>query len=501
MNFNLKWGLLAFAVLVLGVFGYRWAAGPRSAAIDSDLVIGMVLEPPGLDPTTGAAAAIGEITHLNIYEGLTRILETGETAPLLAERWTVSPDGLQWTFALKRGVKFHDGTDFDSADVKAAFERYGAADSLNKRKAVFANMTKIETPDAHTVRITLAQPNADFLFYLGENTAVITAPESHATNAQKPVGTGPYQFVNWVKGDRVELARAPTFRDADAIAFDAVTFKIINDAAAGVAALLAGDVDAFPIFPAYEAAAQLRADERFTVTAGTTEGETIVAVNNQRPQLNDVRVRRALMHAIDRQAVIAAATAGLGKPIGSHFPPHHPAYEDLTGLYPHDPERARALLAEAGAQDLRLSLKLPPPPYARQAGEVVAAQLRAVGVQVDIETMEFAQWLDVVFTNKNYDLTIISHVEPLDILVYANPNYYFGYDSEAFRIEWAKAQNAPSLEARYDALRAAQRLLAQDSVNLFLFQLPKVAVYRSDLTGFWTNAPIFVNDLAAVKRK
>lgn len=497
MKRTVIWGASAAAFILGGLFIWRGAM-PDAPTRDS-ITIGMVLEPPGLDPTTGAAAAIGEITHLNIFEGLVQIRENGETEPLLANSWTVSDDRLTWSFTLKTGIKFHDGTDFDSSDVKFSFERYGGEQSRNKRKAVFANIDRIETPAPDRITFRLKQPSADFLFYLGENTAVITAPESAETNTQKPVGTGPFAFVEWVKGDRVTLARAEIYREKDKIAMQRVTFKFINDAAAGVAALLAGDVDAFPIFPAYESVQQLQRDERFAVSVGTTEGETIVAVNNQRAPLNDIRVRRALMHGIDRKAVIDAATAGLGAPIGSHFPPHHPAYEDLTGQYPYDPAKAKALLAEAGVTDLTLSLKLPPPPYARRGGEVVAAQLAAIGIKVEIETMEFAQWLESVFQGKNYDLTIISHVEPLDIMVYANPNYYFGYDSADFRSIWSRAETARTQEERYAVLREAQRKLAEDSVNLYLFQLPKVAVYRKELSGFWQNAPIFANDLSGVR--
>src|SRR5690606_31417031 len=147
------------------------------------IVIGMALEPPGLDPTIAPAAAIGEITHYNIFEGLTRIQENGEVAPLLADSWMVSPDMKTFTFKLKSGVKFQDGTAFDSADVKYSFEKYAGEKSTNKRKAVFTNMAKIEAPDATTVVVTLKNPDPTLLFSLGENTAVITAPESSDTNA------------------------------------------------------------------------------------------------------------------------------------------------------------------------------------------------------------------------------------------------------------------------------------------------------------------------------
>lgn len=462
------------------------------------IVIGMPLEPPGLDPTVAPAAAIGEITHFNIFEGLVRILENGQVGPLLADSWTVSPDQKSFTFKLKTGVKFHDGTAFDAADVKYAFEKYAGEKSTNKRKAVFTNIEKIDTPDPATVTIALKSANPTFLFSLGENTAVITAPESSDGNATKPVGTGPYKFESWVKGDRAVLKAAETYRNPAAIKIKTATFRFITDPAAQVAALLAGDVDAIPIGVTGENVPQFEKDKRFKVQIGSTEGETILSTNNKRKPLDDVRVRRALAHAIDRQAIIDGVNSGYGKPIGSHFPPHDPAYVDLTGQYKHDPAKAKALLKEAGVDKLELTLRLPPPAYARRGGEIIAAQLAAVGITAKIENMEWAQWLDVVFKNKNYDLTIVSHVEPNDIVVYKNPEYYFQYDSAEFRDILTKAEATLDKAERTKLLQAAQRKLADDAVNGYLYNLPRIGIYKAGLKGFWTNAPIFANDLAAV---
>ena len=157
-------------------------------------------------------------------------------------------------------------------------------------------------------------------------------------------------------------------------------------------------------------------------------------MNNKKKPLDDLRVRQAIAYAIDRKAIIDGAMDGLGTPIGSHLTPNDPGYVDLTGMYPHDPAKAKALLKEAGVTTpLELSLILPPPPYARQGGEIIAAELAEVGINAKIQDVEWAQWLSGVYKDKNYDLTIISHVEPLDIGIYANPNYYFQYDSPAFQ--------------------------------------------------------------------
>ncbi len=472
---------------------------PLSAQAAKDsVVVGMRLEPPGLDPTTGAAAAIAQITLYNVFEGLTRIDERAQFGPGLAESWTVSDDLLTYTFKLRPGVKFHDGTDFDSADVKFTYERNAAENSTNKRKKRFTNMASIETPDPLTVRIKLKKPNPSLLFQLGESTAVIVAPESAATNKTRPIGTGPFKFSKWVKGDSVTLVKADTYRDPGSIKLNKVVFKFVSDASAQVASLLAGDVDIFPYFDPKNLA-QFESNPNFVVQEGTTEGETILSTNNRRPPLNDVRVRRAIAYAINRQEIIDGAMFGYGTPIGSHFAPHNPAYIDLTGLYPYNPEKAKELLKEAGYPNgFEVSLKLPPPGYARDGGQIVAAQLAKVGIKVKIENVEWAQWLDVVYRKKNYDLTIVSHVEPMDINIYARPNYYFQYDSGAFRelIKLADTETDPALRTKY--LQAAQRAIAEDAVNGYLFQLARTAVFKKGLKGIWKNAPMFVNDMAGV---
>jgi peptide/nickel transport system substrate-binding protein len=473
------------------------ALGGGPVAAKDTLVMGMVLEPPHLDPTAGAAAAIDEVVYANLFEGLTRIDRNGQVQPALAEGWTISDDGLVYTFKLHEGVKFHDGTDFDSADVRFSFDRAMAPESVNAQKGLFEPIEKIETPDPRTVVITLKRPTGGFLFNLGWGDAVIVAPESADGNKTNPVGTGPFTFRQWVKGDRVELVRSDAYWGTP-VKLGAATFKFISDPAAATAAMMAGDVDAFANFPAPEALAQFEADPRFKVVIGTTEGETILAINNAKPPFDDVRVRRALAYAIDRQAIIDGAMFGYGTPIGTHFAPHNRAYVDLTGMYPHDVEKAKALLAEAGVTDLKTTIKLPPPSYARRGGEIIAAQLKEVGIEAELIPVEWPVWLEQVFKNKEFDLTIVSHTEPMDIDIYARDDYYFGYHNPAFNKVMADLAAATDDVVRSGLLGKAQRILAEDSVNVFLFQLAKHGVWNAKVQGLWENSPVQANDLTQV---
>jgi peptide/nickel transport system substrate-binding protein len=488
-------------LLLAALLGCAAALSPAAQAQTrkDSAVLGMILEPTGLDPTTAAAAAIGEIVHYNVLEGLTKINMDGTIVPLLAESWTIDPDGKVYTFKLRKGVKFHDGEAFDASDVKFSFERAKADGSTNKaKKAVFDNIGRIETPDPYTVIILLNQADGNFLFRMGENTAVILDPKSAATTASKPVGTGPFKFDAWAKGASITLAKNDAYRNAAAVKMKKVTFRFINDPAAQVAALLAGDIDGMPRFGSIQSLKQFQNDPRFTVVAGGTEGKTIISINNKKKPFDDVRVRRALAAAIDRKAVIDGSQEGLAKPIGSHMVPSDAGYVDLTGVNPYDPEKAKALLKEAGvATPLNVTLTLPPPEYARKGGEIVAAQLAKVGVVAKIENVEWAQWLSGAFKG-NYDLTMISHVEPLDFDRYTDPKYYWGYESKAYNELFAKYNSTADTKGRLKILGDIQRQLATDSVNVYLYQLPQFAVGKKQLKGLWSSSPIFANDLAAL---
>ena len=469
-----------------------------AAAQRSDINVGMVLEPPNLDPTSGAAAAIREVTYSNIFEGLTRFGPDGSVNPGLAHGWDISDDGLTYTFHLREGVTFHDGAPFSADDVVFSLDRARAEGSTNAQPQLFAAIDTVEALDPQTVQVTLSQPQGSFLFNMAWGDAVIMSPDSVETNATNPVGTGAFRFTRWVQGDRVEMERNPDYW-GEAPALERVTFRFIADPTAAFAAMMAGDVDAFPNFPAPETLAQLDADPRFSVIVGSTEGETILSMNHANEALSDIRIRQAISHAINRQEIIDGAMFGFGTPIGTHFAPHNPDYIDLTDLSPHDPDRARELLAEAGAEGLSFRLALPPPTYARRGGEILAAQLRAVGIETQITNMEWAQWLEQVFNGKDYDLTIISHTEPMDIGIYARPDYYFQFDSADFQTLIAELDVTSDPVTRTELLHSAQRYLAENFVVGFIFQLAKTGVASADLEGLWENAPVPANDMTGVR--
>ena len=481
-----------------GVAGTVMLCTPAIAQ-QTDLTIAMQLEPPHLDPTSAAAGAIDSVLYSNVFEGLTRFMSDGSVVAGLAQSWDISEDGMTYTFTLRDSVTFHDGTTMDAEDVKFSLDRARAEDSANAQKALFEGINEVTVIDPTSLEVKLSAPNGNFLFNMAWGDAVIVAPESIEGIKQTPIGTGAFKFDQWVQGDRIEISRNPDYW-GEAPALESATFKFISDPTAAFAAMMAQDVDAFAGFPAPENLPQFEADPRFQVLVGSTEGETILSTNNKMPPLDDVRVRQAIAHAIDRQAIIDGAMFGLGTPIGTHFAPHNPDYVDLTTQSEFDPEKAKALLAEAGFADgFTTTLKLPPPSYARRGGEIIASQLRAVGIDTEITNLEWAQWLEEVFRGKDFGLTIVSHTEPFDIGIYARPDYYFQYDNAEFQTLMSTLGETSDPATRSELLAQAQRMISDDYVNGYLFQLAYPTVADARIEGLWQNAPTQATDLTGVR--
>jgi len=480
------------------MLGLTLCAGVPFAHAAGSVIIGMQLEPPMLDPTANPAAAISEALYGNLYEGLVRFAPDGSVLPLLAESWDVAPDGLQVVFHLRHGVHFHDGLAFDATAAKFSLDRARAADSVNPQRSRLQAIREVERVDDDTVKLSLNRRSGGLLQSLAWGSLVMVSPRSAANDATLPVGTGPFRFSAWRRGDSLTLTRNDDYWGGPP-SLDAATFKFIADPGAAYAALMAGDVDAFDNYPAPESFAQFAADPRFRVFVGPTEGETLLALNNRRAPLDDLRVRRAIAHALDRKALIDGAMFGYGTPIGSHFPPRNPAYVDLTGRSAYDPALARRLLAESGHPDgFTLTLKLPPPSYARRGGEIIAAQLAAVGIRTHIENLEWAQWLDQVYARHDFDLSIVVHAEPMDYDIYARDDYYFGYSNPAFKSLIARLDDTVDPAERRDLLRRVQEQLADDAVNGYLFQYPKLAIWNAQVHGLGFDNVLSEIELATV---
>ena len=480
----------------MGLIGLLLGLSFQQATAKDTVTLGLQLEPPSLDPTISADSAIGEVVYANLFEALTRTDPDGSVRPWLAAYWDISADGLRYVFHLHKNVRFQNGAALTAEVVKFSIERALAPGSTNPQKQALGAVKSVDIINPSTVQIVLSRPDSNLLFVLSWPALVIVEPTSAAGDGQHPVGTGPFRYGGWRRGEEITLVRNPAYWRTPPKLARAV-FKFIADSTSAFAAIKSGDVDVFPDFPAPENIAQFKKDPRFAVSIGTTEGEVILAINNRKAPFNNILVRRAVSYALDRKAVINGAFYGYGAPIGSHFPPQDAGYVDLTGRYPHDIAKAKQLLAQAGLPNgFNATLKLPPPMYARRSGEIVAAQLAAVGIKLRIENIEWAQWLSQVFKDRNFDLTIINHVEPMDYDIYGRDDYYFGYSSQAFKMLLSQLCDTTDDAKRIAILQAIQRKIADDAVNGFLFELPKLVVRDARLHGFSESATVLSNDVS-----
>jgi peptide/nickel transport system substrate-binding protein len=372
--------------------------------------------PDTLDPHKTAGTLTFQ-TLKSIYDTLVEPDQTGKLVPALAEKWVISSDGLTWTFTLRRGVKFHNGDTLSSADVKATFERLMKEETASPKRADYAAVTAVEAPDSATVVIRLSQPYSPLLATLASGWSAILPKsliDAGHDFANQPVGTGPYRFVEWVRDSRVVLEKNPEYWMKGLPKLDGVNINIITEQTVAVQGLLAGQLDvAYRIDP--DAVPQLEASPDTKVETRLTALTLVMSINCSRPDLNDLRVRQAINYAIDKQKVLDTVYGG-GKIIGTFMDYDNAYYKDFTNLYPYDPAKARQLLKEAGVgQDRVFELFLPQNYELHvKAGEMYQAMLTEVGMNVQIKLVDWSTWLSDVYSQANYDLTVIGHTGKLD---------------------------------------------------------------------------------------
>jgi peptide/nickel transport system substrate-binding protein len=491
---------------MLWVAALVWGLGSGVAAAPPSLTVQVATEPPGLDLTATPASATAVVVLYNVQECLVKVDRSGRVVPWLAERWHTS-DHRHYTFFLKRGVTFHNGRELKAADVKFAIERAMDPATKHPYPRYYEAIGDIIVKDDYTITFSLKHVTPSFLLNLARQGSVIYPPEAVETLKSHPIGTGPYRLGEWVRGDRITLVRNPDYHVKGLPRLDRVTFRFIADPNAALAALKAGDVDASLFGLGPEHVTDLRKDPRFTVIVGDTTNDVVLAMNNSRKPYDDVRVRRAMAHAIDKAEVLKGAMFGMGKVLGSPVDPLNPYYVDLAGAVPYDPARARKLLAEAGYPNgFETVLKVAPQYYYTvRTGEIVAAHLAKVGIRVKIQQIEWGQWVDRVFcrpaagcTDPDYDLTIIGHAEAWDIANYANPKYYFRYDSAKFQDLYQQSETTADDDTRRGLYAQMQRMLGEDAPVVFLYMHPRLAVAKKGVQGLWQHVPVPSADLSEV---
>ncbi|HET6710156.1 ABC transporter substrate-binding protein [Amycolatopsis sp.] len=473
------------AALLLVVSGCSAGSSASVSAGPDTLSVGFTAEPANFDFTRTDGAAIPQALLYNVYEGLVKLDAQGRIVPLLAQSWTISPDRKTYDFQLRQGVKFSNGAPFTAEDVKFSLMRVKTDWTISIKSTMdVVDHVDVVAPDH--ARVVLSKPSNGWLFSLTSRLGAMFSPTGVADLANKPVGTGPYAVSARKRGDSVVLKANPAYWGRKP-AYSTVVLKYIKDPTALNNALFSNGIDVIAAITAPDSVPQFQADDRFQVVQGTTNSEVTLAMNNARPPLNDVRVRQALTYAIDRKALLDTAWAGRGTLIGSMVPPTDPWYEDLSHVYRFDPARAQALLSEAGVPNLNLRLRIPNLPYAVSAAQVVQSQLADVGVRTTIEPLDFpAVWLKQVFTDHDYDLSIIQHVEARDITTFGKPKYYWGYDNKRVQQLLAEADSGTPEQQVADMKQVARQLTA-DAAADWLFLFPNVIAAKTKVGGFVQN--------------
>jgi peptide/nickel transport system substrate-binding protein len=478
--------LLASAVVVAACGGAPAGEPDAPDAQDTTLDVRLVLEPTSLDVTTVAGAALNQLLIDNVYEGLLSRDADGEIVEKLAQSYEVSPDGLTYTFTLRDGLTFADGSPLTSADAVWSLQQAIAPTSKNPSKKDLASIASVTAPDPGTVVITTAARDANLLYGLTNRAGLILkANTDPATLADKPNGSGPYVVESWQRGSAITLTRNPTYWGEQAKT-ETVVLHYIPDTSAANNAALTGDVDVLT-GPDPTLLDGFANPDEFTIAEGVTSDKFVLGINNARGPLADPRVRHALRQAIDKQGLIDVALAGRGTLIGSGVAPTDPWFdESLTSTDAYDPDGAKALLAEAGVgTGLTLNLVVPNI-YPARIGEYVASQLGEVGVTVNYQPVEFAVWLDQVFTKADYDLSIVDHAEARDIANYANPDYYWRYNSPQVQQLAAQATAAPDEAARDALYRQVAQQISADAASDWLYSPKSVVVTRPGVNDFPT---------------
>ncbi|MFG6445122.1 ABC transporter substrate-binding protein [Microbacterium sp. P06] len=450
---------------------------------DATLTVAATLEPSNLDVRHTSGAALDQALIDNVYEGLVSRDQDNTVVPRLASDFQVSDDGLTYTFTLREGVTFHDGSALTVDDVVTSLTA-AKDDATIQGNVDLTGVTSITAPDATTVVVTLAAPNSDFLFSL-TGRAGLVVKTGDTTNLQTAAnGTGPFSVSQWAQGQSLILERSESYWGEPAGVAE-VVLDYIPDRTAAANAALANEVDVtLELDPEFRS--QIEDSGMFAIETGQTTDKGTLAFNNAAAPLNDPDVREALRLAIDHDGLIEAI-GGVGAPLFGPIPELDPGYEDLSELVPFDPERARQLLADAGQEDLELTLTIPNI-YDATIPTYLVSAFDDIGVTLRVESVEFSVWLTDVFTNKDYELSFVRHVEARDFSNWTNPDYYFGYDNPEVQSLYTEAVASVDEEQADALLAEAARIVSEDNAADWLFVAAPLAAVGTHVSDFPQNS-------------
>jgi len=480
------WSTLAAGTLAaaVAISGLSVAVAAQDSNPDATIEIGSLYEPQNLDNTAGGGQGVTEAFDGNVYEGLFHLTDTGEVEPLLAASYTMSDDGLTYTFTLQPDVTFHSGKALTSEDVKYSIERVFAPESQSARKSSFGAIESIETPDPQTVVVTLAEPSISFIYNLSY-VWVVNKDATDLTTSED--GTGPYVLDGWTRGNSLSLKRWDDYWGEPAKNGE-VVFDYFTDATALSNALLTGAVDIVTNMQSPDALAAFEGDPNFVVNNGTSTTKEILVFNDRVAPFDQVEVRKAIYSAIDRAKLLNAIWGDKGTLIGSMVPPTDPWYIDLVDENPYDPELSAQLLADAGYPDgFEFTLDTPTYDPHPVVAEFIKSELAKIGVTVDINPITADEWYTKVFQKHDYEATLQEHVNDRDVVWYGDPDFYWGYDNPQVTAWIAEAEQATSVEEQTAKLKLVNEQIAKDAASAWLYLYPQLVVASADVSGYPVN--------------
>ena len=487
------WVVLA-AVIVVAIVASLWiyssnSSNNKSATTDSKVAdtvtIGLTLAPTNLDIRNQSGAALDQALIGNVYEGLVARNSDNKVVPALASSWDESSDGKTYTFHLNKNVTFSNGDELNSADAVWSIQQL-----VNKQlqdSQSLAGLDSVTAPDANTVEITLKKPDASLLWALSGRAGLVLDKDAKYDAKTTAVGSGPFLLDSFRENESLTFKANPKYWGKNKAKTKQIVLRYFADDNTAVNALKSGDVQVLaPIVQ--NLASSVSNDSNFVVKTGDGTDKFVLAFNNKGKYTADKRVRQALRYAIDNDQLIASR-GGVDSPLGGPIPSLDPGYEDLTDEYPHDPTKAKELLAEAGydaQHPLKLNLEYANI-YGPDLGNQLTSQFKEVGVELNVKVVEFSAWLQDVYTNKDYDLSLVDHNESHDFYQWATPDYYYNYDNPKVQSLYTQATESPNEEEYDSLLKQAAKIVSQDAPADWLFNYRVTTAYHKGVSGFPVN--------------
>lgn len=473
--------LLAAGALVLtactgGTEPAPTATGDAAPDPDATVTVRLVLEPGNLDIRETAGAALDQILIDNVYQGLISRTPEQELVPALASEWDVSEDGLTYAFTVQEGVTFHDGAALTPEDVVWSLQQLKDTTAY-RDSGRLAHVTGIAA-EGQVVTLTLDQPDSTLLWSLSGRAGLIFKKDDATDRKTAANGTGPFVLADWKQGDSITLERNETYwGEAPQVA--EVVFDYIPDNQAALNGALAGELDVLTGFDA-NLGEQVEAGGDFTLVLGPSTDKGTLAMNSAAAPLNDPRVRQAIRQAIDKKSIVEAL--GAGETLYGPIPELDPGYENLESVAPFDPDAARKLLTEAGAQNVELTLTIPSF-YGTTVSQILVSNLADVGIELQVDPVEFSTWLNDVYVNKDYELSFALHTEARDFENWANPDYYFTYDNAEVQRLFTESVAATDETSAAALLAQAAKLVSEDHAADWLYNGATVLAVASTVSG------------------